>query len=68
MNATTKEGRKAMNELEKARKETAERLNKYGYNGKETSGRIERITAYYNGQPSRVEVATKDGKKVEIYL
>lgn len=57
-----------MNELEKVRKETAERLNKYGYNGKETSGKIVRITSYYNGKPSRVEVATKDGKKVEIYL
>lgn len=57
-----------MNELEKVRKETSERLNKYGYNGKETSGKIERITAYYNGQPSRVEIRTQDGQKIELYL
>ena len=68
MNATTKEGREAMNELEKVKNETAERLNKYGYNGEEISGKIERITSYYNGKPSRVEIRTQDGQKIELYL
>lgn len=57
-----------MKDLENIKKEVAEILNKYGYNGQEVAGRIEKITAHYNGQPSRVEVRTQDGQKIELYL
>jgi hypothetical protein len=57
-----------MGDLERVKKEAAEHLNKYGYNGREVAAQIERITAYYNGQPSRVEIRTQDGRKIEIYL
>lgn len=57
-----------MGDLERVKKEAAERLNKYGYNGREVAAQIERITAYYNGKPSRVEIRTQDGRKIEIYL
>lgn len=57
-----------MDNLEAVKKEVAANLNKYGYNGREIAAQIERITAYYNGQPSRVEVRTQDGRKIEIYL
>ena len=57
-----------MDNLEAVKKEIAANLNKYGYNGREVAAQIERITAYYNGQPARVEVRTQDGRKIEIYL
>jgi hypothetical protein len=57
-----------MDNLEAVKKEVAANLNKYGYNGREVAAQFERITAYYNGQPARVEVRTKDGRKIEIYL
>lgn len=57
-----------MKDLESVKKEIAGMLDKYGYNGREVAGRIERITAYYNGQPARVEIRTADGKKLEIYI
>ena len=56
-----------MGDLERVKKEAAEHLKKYGYNGREVAAQIERITAYYNGQPSRVEIRTQDGRKIEIY-
>lgn len=57
-----------MNELDKVKAETAERLNNKGYEGARIAEQIEQITAYYNGQPSRVEVRTQDGQKIELYL
>lgn len=57
-----------MNELDKVKAETAERLNNKGYEGARIAEQIERITAHYNGQPSRVEIRTQDGRKIEIYL
>jgi ribosomal protein L11 len=57
-----------MDNLEAVKKEVAANLNKYGYNGREVAAQIEKITAYYNGQPSRVEIRTQDGRKIEIYL
>lgn len=57
-----------MSELDKVKAETAERLNNRGYDGARIAEQIERITAHYSGQPSRVEVRTQDGRKIEIYL
>jgi hypothetical protein len=57
-----------MNELDKVKAETAERLNNKGYEGTRIAEQIERITGHYNGQPSRVEIRTQDGQKIELYL
>lgn len=57
-----------MSELDKVKAETAERLKNKGYDGARIAEQIERITAYYNGQPSRVEIRTQDGQKIELYL
>ena len=55
-------------ELEKVKEEAAARLDSLGYNGREFAESIQKITGYYNGKPSRVEVKQPNGESIEIYL
>ena len=55
-------------ELEQVRKEYAARLDALGYNGREFAENIQKITGYYCGKPSRVEVRQPNGENIEIYL
>lgn len=55
-------------ELEKVKEEAAARLDALGYNGREFAESIQKITGFYCGKPSRVEVKQPNGESIEIYL